>query len=377
MDKKGDQTTVKEGEEPLRSNLISKLEKDYCPFYVTFFKKFHILYSQIPILRVIPRWLSPVLIGLLLYIVGILIALSTGDISEALQAWILAAGAVVFSLGQILLLHAHERTEQALKGTVYMLKKPDQFEDLEDHLYRMFRSKGQLLICGLGAVGFVVFIFFAGVLEFDFHSVYLAFILISAVFVAFLLAPGFWLALTSAFFIHQVGNFGELKLNPLAPERTLGLKKLAGLLATFSVSFTFESIIAMIAITLYSWPTESLYYEQFVRGWLFFLIPFVIFYFFYPQLALWRLIRKKKEEILKFYERQTLELAEEGLSIAEMEHLVYLQNLYTKIDSSSNFVFIYNPAAISKVLGSLSGTAVLLWVRYPDLILHYLKALMP
>jgi hypothetical protein len=256
----------------------------YVPVYIRWPKR-------IPVINKFSPSLFYILLGPVLFIPYMIIKYTVGNNNDDLLAISLCIA--IISAAGVLMVNGYLKVVETMLLFTRLLTEKKQYKLLLKDLYIIFKSPLQNIFSfSFGILGFVVVFLMNPNLSksMEVYCYLLAFL-------AFVLAGyGLWMAIASLHWIYNLRHYGSFNLFPI-PGKTLALINLSKLIGVFSLSFSLEVGLFLVALFAISWQ-NNLTYAMTVY---FFGLPFVIFtfiYFILPQYFIKNIVYKKKIELI-------------------------------------------------------------------------------
>ncbi|UCH98345.1 MAG: hypothetical protein JSV88_16290 [Candidatus Aminicenantes bacterium] len=282
-------------ENQMKEELKKSLDKDLVPVYVR-------ILSVVPFLRKIPPSLVYLILSIFIFIPYLLVKLFTGHRSSFNEIMGISICVAIICAAGVLLSNAYSNVKHTITLLPGIFSSEQQYNRLKRDIKLLFRSPVQNYISllfglmGLGVVyyldpyiegGYGVFFFILVFLAFGFSGY------------------GLWLAITTIYWIFQLQTYGKFKLFPV-PGQTMALRSTSRLVGIFSLSFSLQVSLFLVALFFINWKNSQL-----LGLTIYFLaIPFILFcigFFVYPQLAIKKIVSERKCEIVEAIERSMQE----------------------------------------------------------------------
>lgn len=279
-----------------KQHLVESAEAGIKPFYVRLLE-----------VRIAGRrmwFLNATIVAFGPYVIWALGVWVTGHTVLLRTAWYTLYAPTIILAGLSLLHHAY-----------YLLVEPRNLRNLvdaacdrtglaafESSLRQMFVSRGQVvflfILVGAGVSQAIAFgpLWPEALLELP--SPLVIWMLAYVGYAAVLVGPGVWLAATSTLWVHSYTSPFFQQLRRLYPHRHAGLRTLAAIIGTYSLSFSLETSLALSVFYAIEWQEVSFIVQIVRNAWVCVFVPLIIAYFIYPQYRIGRLIFESKQALM-------------------------------------------------------------------------------
>ncbi len=280
-----------EQKKDMKEDLQKALEIDFVPVYVR-------ALTSNPILKRTPPSLIYLIISICIFLPYLLIKYLTEHQSTTDEILGISVCVAIICAAGVLLSNAYLNVKNTIILFPPVFTSEKQFQLLKKHMKLLFCSPFQNYVCvGFGLIGFVTVYY----LNPHIYSGYAVFFFILVFFAFGFSGYGLWLAITTIYWIYALQSYGEFKLFPI-PGRTLALRSTSKLVGIFSLSFSLQVSLFLIALFSIKWQNGGIL----AFAVYFLAIPFILFsiaFFVYPQLAIKNIVSKRKFEIIEDIEK--------------------------------------------------------------------------
>ena len=348
--------------------LVKNAESSFRPFYVALMEGSA---AQPKVYRLIIRTLA---LGFGPYAVWLILLAVSGEINALSRLWyVMFMPAIILAglslLHQAYYLVANPRSMQSLLDGICDEQGLDAFVG---GLERMFTSPWQrlfvLVFASAGTANAVLFFRAYPAMAHGLPVYLVAWLWLYIFYAAFLVGAGVWLAATSLAWVYAYTSTKCIKVQGLHPRRHAGLKVLASVIGTYSLSFSLETSLTLSAFFSFDWdPHKGSALIHLVRKlWLCVFVPFIVTYFVYPQYRIGRIIRESKEMLLDDIESKmnALYFAGKEHDVDTVERILRYAELRDKLQAERSHV--WDISAIYRFCSAIFLPAVVFVLQNPQ-----------
>ena len=317
----------------------------------------------------LPVFACILLVCLLPYVVGVLIALATGaSVEWHTVVWLRANVFMVTAAGFILLDYVHRRILSAVGDVLAPLEDPVEADRVRAALRFVFAAPQQrwfTLLLGVPIVVSVVLL-----LGLPFEGLMWWFYLVYTALAILLPVTGLWITVGLIHLAAVYSRCDSVRLNLVEPLNTPGVRPMANLSTTWGLCFTVEAVFILVGLWAAPWAGSDQVVLVTTVGWTLFVVACTAITMIYPKILLRSLLDRGKHRRLEWFQSmmatcedrcfdmplEEIEQRERGLRL-----LKEYNDLYSRIARARTSAF--DLQTVLKLAGSLLVPILMLAMR--------------
>lgn len=359
--------------ENYKQKVKEEILRDCVPFYQQWIQ------STAGSLR-LPAFVIPLVFSAVPYLAGLLAAFVLNEDRDHYSKFWLQVNASGILAGIFFFLsYIYTKTITYLDAFLFVLTSREQVDRLHQSYRLMFKSHLQLVNCFFWGVVTAGTVFLLGIPLATVNLLYFE----AVVFViGFLLGAGVWYTVTLSMMIRKFCRFQDIRINPLDPSRTVGIRELAYLCSMWSICLVFEGALILLGLYCADWSGgEAVVYNATVF-WTAYLSLITLYMFLYPHVEIKRIIETGKRRSAKLFqlqiERFTSRHGSHGLEeLEKLQKEVFILSYYHTIFNS----IIKSPSlaidisVIGRFLSAMIVPLMITFLQHPEYFTNFYRSI--
>src|SRR3989304_741476 len=305
--------------DPLKQDKIELLKniKGYIPPAVRFIR-------QISDYLNIPSYISILVVCLIPYFIGTIIALISAQDLYAHTIFCVRLNIYMITVGAFLLIaFIHKKFIDISSEIIYPISSVEDLERIRQSYVFLFSGKPQYYFCIiLSIVTLLTILLFLRLPFSGYLYIYYAIYAITSLFLA---CGGIWITVGLLYFANKYAQCTSIRFNIIHPQHTIGIKHLASISSTWGICFSLEAVFVLIGLWACPWAAnyEAIFYVSFF--WTIFVFFMTLITSILPKYIIRRLIRRG-ERLRAYWLQHLLEQSKidynEGVNVCEREQII-------------------------------------------------------